>query len=107
MTTLVDPERPYVAQSIHARRGAHPCRSHDACNEPGYVYRWVYENLPAECFLCLRPLTADNQQVDHIVPFASGGKECVDNVARCCATCNKLKGSLALEDLFTSHRESP
>lgn len=70
------------------------------CNEPSYVYRWAYEHLPAEYYLCLVGLMADNQQVDHIVAFASGGTECVDNVARCCATCNRVKGSMSLEDQF-------
>ena len=43
-----------------------------------------------------------NQPVDHNVPFASGGIECVASVARRRMTCNKFKGSLSLEDLFAS-----
>lgn len=99
--TLAAPARRHTAGSILARRGDHPCLLHAECNVPGYVYRWAYENLPPYCYLCLTPLTKPNQQVDHIIPFATVGTECMDNVARCCATCNQIKGSQSLEDLAT------
>lgn len=42
---------------------------------------------------CLRMLTFDNAQIDHIYPWARGGKTNLSNARLICESCNKSKGA--------------
>ncbi len=44
-----------------------------------------------KCQLCGTPLTAENFEADHKIPFSQGGATEVWNALALCATCNRLK----------------
>ena len=48
----------------------------------------------------------DANQVDHIIPRASGGTHDLDNLVACCKTCNSKKGALN-EGVFLGKQSTP
>lgn len=43
------------------------------------------------CHYCKEVLTDKTFTVDHIIPLAKGGTDCLANLAACCKFCNKVK----------------
>lgn len=62
------------------------------------------------CPYCFARITADDAELDHIIPLALGGLHGVVNIVPCCAPCNGRKGARAFVDwvamLSTSGRQS-
>ena len=54
----------------------------------------VAERAHARCEYCLYPETFSlvPHQLDHVIPRQHGGADTEDNLAFCCATCNRVKG---------------
>lgn len=50
------------------------------------------------CIYCHETLTLVNVSFDHLLPISRGGDLWVPNLAVCCYTCNKTKGSLTEEE---------
>ena len=61
---------------------------------------WVSDQLggtpegATRCRYCGRFLTAMDMQCDHVHPVEQDGSLALENLAPCCAMCNRLKGSL-------------
>jgi len=71
---------------------------------PTTLRRLVYERAGGCCEYCLLPdaVTMAPLEVDHIIARKHGGEVEEQNLALCCARCNKHKGSdLATLDLET------
>lgn len=60
---------------------------------PAHVRRVVTERDGMVCQLCFGEVTLDALQLDHIVPYASGGRETVDNLRVAHASCNARRGA--------------
>ena len=43
------------------------------------------------CYLCLKPVTKDEMEVDHIVPLSKGGPNHIINCVSSCRNCNRKK----------------
>lgn len=52
------------------------------------------------CAYCAEPNVADGKgfQLDHITPLSKGGEHVLENLALCCAQCNRAKWNLTLEE---------
>lgn len=60
--------------------------------------RWmIYNRAGGRCQLCGRKITYEELTLDHIVPLAMGGKDCVSNLQAADAACNGFKGSILPE----------
>lgn len=46
------------------------------------------------CVYCFRELPLDEVTCDHVIPLARKGDNCLENLAYCCITCNRMKGNL-------------
>ncbi len=55
------------------------------------------------CFYCLRALTAETCELDHLVPQAEKLDNSFRNVVASCHSCNKAKGSGSASGLLRSH----
>lgn len=51
-----------------------------------------------KCFINGHPVTAEDVEFDHIVPFAEGGKSEVANIGAVCKKHNREKGTLSLSE---------
>lgn len=60
---------------------------------------------PSACYLCGRPVTWDNGEIDHIVPVARGGRGEPANLAWAHKPCNRLKGSFLLSEFVPLMRQ--
>ena len=49
--------------------------------------------------------TQMNFEVDHLIPFGSGGQDSVENLHLLCAHCNRVKGDRPQEYLVVRLRE--
>lgn len=58
---------------------------------------WEQEGL---CKGCQRRFAFENLEMDHINPESGGGELTVGNLQLLCSTCNKLKGTGTMNDLF-------
>lgn len=61
-------------------------------------YRIWYASLAAshgEC--CANCGVTSNLALDHVIPIAKGGLSRIDNLQLLCATCNRIKGKLAID----------
>lgn len=61
------------------------------------VRRMIYNRAGGRCQLCGRKITYEELTLDHIVPLAMGGKDCVSNLQVADAACNGFKGSILPE----------
>lgn len=52
------------------------------------------------CQLCLRRVTKDDAELDHIVPMSKGGPHTYANTQCACKQCNRAKGNKALGQLL-------
>jgi hypothetical protein len=48
------------------------------------------------CYLCGRPVFQESISIDHVTPFAQGGRSTLGNLSVCCVNCNRAKGALSL-----------
>ena len=59
---------------------------------PYWLRKIVLERDGFRCRYCHRPVTNDNANIDHIIPWPFG-LTVLDNLAACCRPCNQAKGS--------------
>jgi len=62
---------------------------------------FIFESWDWECAYCGKKLTADTATIDHILPKHKGGHNIRSNMACCCSSCNRAKGSTLLNDWYT------
>ena len=60
----------------------------------------LYEAYGKKCKFCSREIELNNSVFDHIIPISKGGPSSKENIAVICSTCNKVKGSLNLQDFL-------
>lgn len=56
------------------------------------VRRALFAAQDGLCALCGRPMGAANRSVDHVIPKALGGRNCVGNLLIAHSPCNGAKG---------------
>lgn len=86
-------EHPDARREHHAIRRA---RKHNAFVERVYTKR-VWKRDGGICHLCKQPADPNDWHLDHIVPLASGGKHCHDNVAVAHPYCNTARGARSVD----------
>lgn len=68
----------------------------------------IYENInrneiierdASTCYLCSQVLSADEIQLEHVVPLSRGGAHSADNLRVSCDPCNRRKGTKLLEEM--------
>lgn len=64
------------------------------------VRKMIYNNAGGRCQLCGRQIVYIEMTLDHVVPFAMGGADEVENLSCTCFTCNQFKGSILPDDFF-------
>lgn len=52
------------------------------------------------CFFCRQPLPKEQASVEHLVASSRGGSNADENCVACCATVNRLLGSMSVKDKF-------
>jgi len=57
------------------------------------IYKRAKEAPRVRCYLCGELIPLGERHVDHIIPFAKGGKHTPSNLAVACKMCNLSKGS--------------
>ena len=60
----------------------------------------IFSSWDWKCAYCDRQLDEDSATIDHIVPKFRGGHNIKSNMVCCCSKCNRLKGSINLEDWY-------
>lgn len=55
-----------------------------------------------QCFYCLREISPESCELDHLVPKVDGGDNSYRNIVASCHDCNSLKGGTAPEDYLRS-----
>lgn len=78
-------ERPSVAKKKNRKKYSEDVR------------RMIYNRAGGRCQLCGRKITYEELTLDHIVPLAMGGKDCVSNLQAADVACNGFKGSILPE----------
>lgn len=64
------------------------------------VRKMIYNKADGRCQLCGRKIAYIEMTLDHVVPFAMGGADEVENLACTCKSCNQFKGSILPDDFF-------
>lgn len=64
------------------------------------VRRMIYDKAEGRCQLCGRKITYEELTLDHIVPLAMNGMDCVSNLQATDAACNSFKGCILPEKLM-------
>jgi 5-methylcytosine-specific restriction endonuclease McrA len=59
---------------------------------------------PWVCTYCPTELTPDQGTWDHVVPFDKGGTNEIDNIVRCCTSCQRRKFTKSPAE-YDAHRE--
>lgn len=69
----------------------------------------VYQRDGYECQYCphRRKLPASELSYDHVVPRASGGRTCWENIVTACRSCNTRKGSKTCDEAGMWPRNAP
>ena len=62
---------------------------------------YIFESWNWECAYCGKKLTPDTATIDHILPKHKGGHNVRSNMACCCSSCNRSKGSSLVENWYT------
>lgn len=65
----------------------------------------VREKFGGHCAYCGIQLKAKGWHVDHVIPYAGGGPEDINNYFPACKECNSLKNSFSLEQFRKSIEE--
>jgi 5-methylcytosine-specific restriction endonuclease McrA len=71
---------------------------------PGIVSWQMLANKPGRCFYCPTELTLDQGTWDHQIAFDRGGTNEVQNIVRCCTSCQRRKFTKTEEE-YSAHRE--
>jgi len=58
---------------------------------PGVVSPEMLASMPGACHYCQIDLAIQDGTWDHVIPFHRGGSNLVDNIVRCCMTCQRRK----------------
>ena len=66
----------------------------------GMQRKEIYDKAEGCCQLCGRKLTPHTMTLDHIIPFADGGSNELDNLQAVCQQCNQLKANIYPEQFF-------
>jgi len=46
-----------------------------------------------KCYLCHKPITLENFELDHLIPVSKSGSNSPENLAAACSRCNKSRGN--------------
>ena len=78
-------------------------QSEVSANNP-YLRKAMYSVYDGKCFYTGRTIQFDDIHIDHIIPKARGGKDCIENYVLCCGYINCKKNDKL--DLFFVERIS-
>jgi len=53
----------------------------------------IWERDGQKCYLCQRPITLKQLEIDHLIPVSKNGSNSPTNLAASCSTCNKSRGN--------------
>lgn len=70
----------------------------------GTVAAYDLYRLPRTCPYCGIGLEDGQGTFDHTIPFNRGGSNTIDNITRCCITCNREKFDKTVPELFEYRR---
>lgn len=70
-----------------------------------YEKKTVYANGNGHCAICGRPISFSEMTVDHKVPLSKGGGNGIENLQPACKTCNLMKNSLTMQELYAKAKE--
>lgn len=59
------------------------------------------------CRYCFEPLTFKTVTVDHVQPKSKGGLDRKENLAPCCLSCNRMKGSMTANQYMNRIKAFP
>ena len=62
------------------------------------VRRIIYNNANGCCQLCGRKIMFSDTTLDHIIPLALGGEDCISNLQIACKVCNGAKAAYLPKD---------
>lgn len=51
----------------------------------------IYQKDNGKCYLCGKELLYSEMTLDHVIPLAKGGADCMENLRCCCSNCNSWK----------------
>lgn len=51
----------------------------------------IYKKDNGKCYLCGKELLYSEMTLDHVMPLAKGGADCMENLRCCCVNCNRWK----------------
>lgn len=57
-------------------------------------------NFKGQCYVCKNVIRRDNYEVGHVVSFADGGSDTIDNLQNICRDCNRSMGYQNLNDFM-------
>lgn len=66
----------------------------------GMQRKEIYDKAEGHCQLCGRKITPHTMTIDHIIPFADGGSNELDNLQAVCKQCNQLKANIYPEQFL-------
>lgn len=66
----------------------------------GMQRKEIYDKAEGHCQLCGRKITPNTMTIDHIIPFADGGSNELDNLQAVCKQCNQLKANIYPEQFL-------
>lgn len=72
---------------------------------PGVVTGEMLAAMPGQCFYCGVGLSIMEGTWDHKVAFDAGGDNTLNNIVRCCTTCNRKKFTKT-PDSFIEHEKT-
>ena len=78
-------------------------RSIPAPVRSGVWRKYIGDSMDGACYSCNKPLSYENWQAGHILAFANGGKETIENLRPLCAQCNTSMGSMHMFDFIKKH----
>ena len=62
--------------------------------------KMIYNKAEGRCQLCGCKITYDEMTLDHIIPFAMGGEDSLENLQATCEPCSSHKNALLPEAYF-------
>lgn len=60
--------------------------------------KMLYNNADGRCQLCGRKILYSDASIDHIIPLAMDGEDCVNNLQIACVPCNRYKDNILPEE---------
>jgi 5-methylcytosine-specific restriction endonuclease McrA len=55
--------------------------------------REIYDRDNGSCYLCFTPISFESFELDHLVPVSRAGSNAPENLAVCCLSCNRSRGT--------------